>query len=416
MSNMNVIDLAYCNRVTDWDKVKQACDFVILRAGYGGESNQKDARFESHYKGAHSVGLNTLAYHYSYAKTVARARVEAKTCLAWLKGKTIPIVFFDIEDQSQERLSKKQLTDLCIAFCEVIEKAGYRAGIYASKYWWTEKLDHSRLKNCLVWVAQYYKTCTFAHHYDLWQYSENGKVDGITGGVDLNYCDTDLFEQQEKPSTPVRKKTSDGAAIFSMKQDGANFKLSKHFSLHEMQSKDGADRVLVHPDLIKVLQAVRDSSGKPLVINSGYRTTSHNKRVGGVSNSTHTKGMAADTWFSGDALHPSLLAKFYEVAGAKCIIYYPEKGMVHTDCRKSKYYSVNDYGSKNTFLITVRNGSRGQDVKDLQTMLNLRANAKLSTDGIFGSGTLAAVQKYQKAHKLSTDGICGKNTWTSLLT
>ena len=61
----NGIDLSRHNGDIDWAKVK--ADFVILRAGYGKETNQKDDRFEEYYAGAKSHGIPVGAYWYSYA-------------------------------------------------------------------------------------------------------------------------------------------------------------------------------------------------------------------------------------------------------------------------------------------------------------------------------------------------------------
>lgn len=65
-------------------------------------------------------------------------------------------------------------------------------------------------------------------------------------------------------------------------------------------------------------------------------------------------------------------------------------------------------------VATVRVGSRGADVVKLQKELNKRG-FKLSVDGIFGVGTKAAVQSFQKSAGLVADGIVGSNTWTKLL-
>lgn len=63
---------------------------------------------------------------------------------------------------------------------------------------------------------------------------------------------------------------------------------------------------------------------------------------------------------------------------------------------------------------TVKKGSKGEDVKTLQMMLNAVDNAGLDTDGIFGSGTQTAVKKFQKANGLDADGIVGAKTWAAL--
>ena len=66
-------------------------------------------------------------------------------------------------------------------------------------------------------------------------------------------------------------------------------------------------------------------------------------------------------------------------------------------------------------LIQLSKGSKGQQVKTLQVLLNGKG-AYLSVDGDFGKLTDQAVRTYQRTHGLEVDGIVGKNTWTSLLT
>ena len=75
-------------------------------------------------------------------------------------------------------------------------------------------------------------------------------------------------------------------------------KLSKNFSLNEFHSKDGAEMPApVFSNIIKLakdLQVIRDECGCAIHINSAYRSESHNKSIGGVSNSKHLLGMACD--------------------------------------------------------------------------------------------------------------------------
>lgn len=81
---------------------------------------------------------------------------------------------------------------------------------------------------------------------------------------------------------------------YSVKRDGDG-KVSKHFRVREFASKDGADKVLIDDDLVALLEDIREAAGgKAITINSGYRSPEHNKAVGGVSNSQHVKGTAAD--------------------------------------------------------------------------------------------------------------------------
>jgi hypothetical protein len=76
-------------------------------------------------------------------------------------------------------------------FCNSIEAAGYWAGIYANVYWFDNKLTDNRFDNWVKWVAQYSSTCTYTGQYGMWQYANDGKVSGINGNVDMNYCYVD---------------------------------------------------------------------------------------------------------------------------------------------------------------------------------------------------------------------------------
>ena len=75
---------------------------------------------------------------------------------------------------------------------------------------------------------------------------------------------------------------------------GRDYKISPHFKLREFQSRDGADKVLISDELLAKLEELRAYGGFVITINSGYRSAAHNKKVGGASNSSHTRGLAAD--------------------------------------------------------------------------------------------------------------------------
>lgn len=78
-----------------------------------------------------------------------------------------------------------------------------------------------------------------------------------------------------------------------------DYQVGKYFKVREFQSKDGYPTVLIDDNLVDLLDQIREYFGKPVVITSGYRTKSHNAAVGGVSNSQHTLGKAADIQVTG---------------------------------------------------------------------------------------------------------------------
>lgn len=184
---VTAIDVSYCQTRVDYNKVKNSgIDAVIIRAGFGKESYQKDSEFETHYKNAKKAGLAVGVYWYSYAYSVSEAKQEAKVCLECIKGKTLELpVYYDLEESGQTRLGMSALTNIAIAFCDAIKSGGYRAGVYSNLNWLNNYLDYERLRNKYsIWLAQWSsapsKSC------DIWQNSDNGRISGISGNVDTD--------------------------------------------------------------------------------------------------------------------------------------------------------------------------------------------------------------------------------------
>ncbi len=96
---------------------------------------------------------------------------------------------------------------------------------------------------------------------------------------------------------------------YSKSKDGSK-KLSQNFQVKEFACKDGSDPILIAPELVTILQAIRSHFGKPVTINSAYRTDTHNKKEGGAAQSQHCYGTAADIVVSG--VTPKQVAAFAE--------------------------------------------------------------------------------------------------------
>ena len=129
---------------------------------------------------------------------------------------------------------------------------------------------------------------------------------------------------------------------YSKKKD-ENSKLSANFAVKEFACKDGSDKILVDTALVDVLQKIRDHFGKPVTITSAFRNSAYNKKIGGVSNSQHTKGTAADIKVS--EILPSDVAKYAEhlLQGKGGIGLY--SSFVHIDTRQKRSRWTN-YGKE----------------------------------------------------------------------
>lgn len=187
MSQIKAIDVSYCQSGVDYKKVKSSgIGAVLIRAGYGRETYQKDSQFETHYRNAKANGLLVGAYWYSYANSVEDAKREAKACLTCINGKKFDYpIYYDMEESWQAQLGKTPCTSMVKAFCETIIAAGYKAGVYANLNWFNNYLDYATLKKSYsIWLAQWANS--YSKDCDIWQYSDCGKISGISGNVDLD--------------------------------------------------------------------------------------------------------------------------------------------------------------------------------------------------------------------------------------
>lgn len=190
------IDVSKYQGDIDWEKVKAAgVDFAIIRLGYRGMNEgtlELDPYYEQNIKNATAAGVKVGVYFFSQAITVAEAVEEARMVLSNIEGYDItwPIIF-DTEvvttyNARANKLARDLRTDICIAFCDTIAAAGYRPMIYANTRWMILGIDLERLTQYDKWYAYYGTTFTFPYHYDMLQYSDTGKVPGVSGAVDLD--------------------------------------------------------------------------------------------------------------------------------------------------------------------------------------------------------------------------------------
>ena len=206
MSKITCVDISEFQQNIDFNKMKNdGIKAVIIRAGYGRETSQKDSMFESHYRNAKAAGLKIGVYWYSYADSVDDAEKEARACLACIGGKALDMpVYYDMEDNFQTHLSKPTLTAIAEHFCNTVKANGYKVGVYANLNWFTNYLDYNRLKNKYsIWLAQYNDRAEL--DCDIWQNSSTGRVSGYGKNIDTNVIYNDnIFGKSE---TKVKKPT-----------------------------------------------------------------------------------------------------------------------------------------------------------------------------------------------------------------
>lgn len=170
----------------DFNKLKaDGIQFVMIRAGYGKYSSQKDPCFETNYKKAKAAGLMVGAYWYSYAKSVSDAEQEAKVFLQTIAGKKFEYpIAFDIEDSSQLSLSNSTISAIVEKFCSYCEAKGYYVMLYSYENFLQTRVNESTRRKYDLWVANITRKPTLP--YGIWQYSFTGRPRGSTGDTDMN--------------------------------------------------------------------------------------------------------------------------------------------------------------------------------------------------------------------------------------
>ena len=215
---MRGIDVSVHNGNIDWNRVKNSgIGFAILRAGYGKVASQKDKKFEDNYAGAKAAGIPIGAYWYSYAKNVDEARQEAETCISILRGKQFEYpIFFDVEEKATLNTGKSNCSAMIRAFCEMLEKAGYWVGLYTSRSVLGTHIEDDIKTRYALWIAEWGSKLNYSGSVGIWQYSDKGHVDGISGAVDLDEAYVDyakLIKEKGLNGFTAVSETSDSVTL-----------------------------------------------------------------------------------------------------------------------------------------------------------------------------------------------------------
>lgn len=188
------IDVSSHQQQINWSSVAQdGISFAYIRLGYRGSSEgtlHVDDFFAQNLSGAKNAGIDVGVYFFSQAITEEEAREEARFVLKQLDGASLDYpIAFDMEPSPEgsgraDALTREEATAIANAFCDEIQKSGYRAIIYGNSYD-LSKYDLSALTG-RIWLAQYDGKPDGSISFVMWQYTPKGTVAGISGSVDLN--------------------------------------------------------------------------------------------------------------------------------------------------------------------------------------------------------------------------------------
>ncbi len=201
-------DVSKYNEEIDFASLKGAgIDFVMIRLGargYGSGQIVLDEKFADNIAKASEAGLDIGIYFFSQAITSDEAIEEANFVIQNLQNLsnykiTYPIAF-DMEyvknDTARiEALSRDQKTTIAKAFLDTVKNAGYKPMVYGTKEWLIKQVDLTKLTGYDIWLSQQEDVPDYPYQFQMWQYTLEGKVSGITGDIDLNISFIDYSEK-----------------------------------------------------------------------------------------------------------------------------------------------------------------------------------------------------------------------------
>lgn len=179
----------------DWEAVAASgIEFAIIRLGYRGYESGKlveDTYARQNLEGAAAAGLKVGAYFFSQALSIQEADEELSFMLDILGEQylSMPLVLdweIPASNARSAKMDARTLTDIQLHFCEKVSEIGYQPMIYFNWHQ-SENLYHlHELEDYPFWLALYQDRMTYPWRVEMWQYTNTGRVPGISGDVDIN--------------------------------------------------------------------------------------------------------------------------------------------------------------------------------------------------------------------------------------
>lgn len=236
------IDVSEHNKTIDFNMVKaDGIDFVYVRVGYTGYTKKKlslnyDPYYQENITNALAAGLQVGVYWYSQALNEDEALQEANMLLNVIGSYniTLPIVYdYEFAGVGENgrldsaNLSKAQMTANSLAFLNRVSQMGYTPCLYANYSFLKNRVDASQISSIAkIWLAHYNTSTDYPGDYEYWQYTSDGRVNGISGRVDMN-----VWYQGAQPAVPTVPVTPNVTQPTAKKVTGVKLKAKTNTTL-----------------------------------------------------------------------------------------------------------------------------------------------------------------------------------------
>ena len=203
----------YASNGNDYSKVDFAkmkasgCEYVILRIGYEARATRQnviDSAFIEYYKRGRAAGMPMGVYFYQLGDTYEKAVEDANWVIKIIEDNDMYFeypIYYDVEEMEHGdkpvNLKGQAMENLCLGWCETLEKAGYFPGIYGGGWSVIDKLSDGFRAKYDTWYAAYpsaqnpHLTTDKSNYCGMWQYAASGyNYDGVpaNANLDVNVC------------------------------------------------------------------------------------------------------------------------------------------------------------------------------------------------------------------------------------
>lgn len=192
----NGIDVSRHQGDIDWDSVNPHIDFSMIRAGFG--KNNIDAKARRNVSECERLGIPYGLYWFSYALHPEMAKKEAEYLIEFIgeHKPEYPIVYdfeYDTVTHATKNgvsINRQLVLDCTEEFCRTLEEHGFYAMFYTNQDYYQRYYQASKVAEKYdMWYARYSQSA--GRKVTLWQYSDKGKLPGISGYVDLDKTERD---------------------------------------------------------------------------------------------------------------------------------------------------------------------------------------------------------------------------------
>lgn len=281
---LNGIDVSKWQGNIDFNEVKKSgIEVVYMRSSVG--NTYVDPFFRQNYNRAKANNLKVGIYHFVMARNTEEAISEARFFVSVIEGLQ-PDCRLAMDFETLTDLSKEEINEISEAFLRTVrELSGKEVVVYSDAYNANNVFDSTLARQYPLWIAQYgvnRPTSTNWSNWIGWQYSDVGRVSGISGNVDRDYYTSDILLNDQKEIPAVKPSTNEKENTKTIKvQVKKGDTLTKIAKKHDVKVSDITKwNDIKNPDLIHENQVIKIHKDFKYQINEETQAKIHKVKCG----------------------------------------------------------------------------------------------------------------------------------------